>query len=94
MKKDCESWGLLSLFGPGISKGKALDSFVEYHSVSPSEVIFIGDHLADIPLMRRVGMPVAVANAMDVVKEESKYVTSSNSEDGVARAIAVFFADL
>lgn len=94
VKKDCVSWGLLSLFGPGISKGKALDSFVEYHSVSPSEVIFIGDHLADIPLMRRVGMPVAVANAMDVVKEESKYVTSSNSEDGVARAIAVFFADL
>ena len=94
VKRDCEKWGLLSLFGPGISKGKALDSFLEYHGIYPSEVIFIGDHLADIPLMRRVGMPIAVANAMDIVKEESKYITSSNSEDGVAKAISVFFANL
>ncbi len=94
VKRDCERWGLLSIFGSGISKGKALDSFLEYHSVSPSKVVFIGDHLADIPLMRRVGMPIAVANAMDVVKEESKYITSSNSEGGVAKAISVFFADL
>jgi HAD superfamily hydrolase (TIGR01484 family) len=94
VKRDCERWGLLSIFGSGISKGKALDSFLEYHNVSPSKVVFIGDHLADIPLMRRVGMPIAVANAMDVVKEESKYITSSNSEGGVAKAISVFFADL
>ena len=36
---------------------------------------FVGDDLADLPILRRVGLPIAVANAVSEVKEIAAYVT-------------------
>lgn len=41
-------------------------------------------------LLREVGFGVAMANAQSHVKDVADYITSSNDEDGVARAIEKF----
>jgi 3-deoxy-D-manno-octulosonate 8-phosphate phosphatase (KDO 8-P phosphatase) len=40
------------------------------HRIDPSEVAFVSDDLADIPVLRIVGLPVAVANAVPEVRRE------------------------
>lgn len=44
----------------------------------------------DVHLLREVGFGVAMANAQPQVKEAADYITASNDEDGVARAIEKF----
>ena len=86
-----DSWGLLSLFNASVSKGLSLDDFLNYHGLASEQVAFIGDHYADIPLLKRVGLSVAVENALPEVKAVCDYVTQSNNDDGVALAIEEIF---
>ena len=49
---------------------------------------FVGDDLADVPVLRRAGLPVAVANAVPEAKELAKWVTTSSGGDGAVREFA------
>lgn len=51
-------------------------------AISPEQVAYIGDDLMDIPLVRRVGFGVAVANAVDELKDHADYITSRCGGDG------------
>jgi len=47
----------------------------------------IGDSYNDIEMLKWAGIGVAVGNAPPEVKRHADYVTASNDEDGVARAL-------
>jgi 3-deoxy-D-manno-octulosonate 8-phosphate phosphatase (KDO 8-P phosphatase) len=51
------------------------------------EVAFIGDELVDLPVLRRVGFAVAVADAMPEVKAAAHYVTRRAGGDGAVREV-------
>jgi 3-deoxy-D-manno-octulosonate 8-phosphate phosphatase (KDO 8-P phosphatase) len=53
--------------------------------VSDSAVAYIGDDLPDIPLMRRVGLAVAVGDAMPEVKKAAHYTTKALAGHGAVR---------
>lgn len=55
--------------------------------VSPEEICFVGDDLIDVPVLKRVGLAVAVPNAMDEVKSCAHYVTSKMGGRGAVREI-------
>jgi hydroxymethylpyrimidine pyrophosphatase-like HAD family hydrolase len=40
-----------------------------------------------LAMLKVVGMPVAMGNAVDSVKQIAKYVTDTNLNDGVAKVI-------
>lgn len=46
---------------------------------------FVGDDLPDLEVMRRCGLAVAVANAVDAVKEAAHYVTRAHGGRGAVR---------
>jgi 3-deoxy-D-manno-octulosonate 8-phosphate phosphatase (KDO 8-P phosphatase) len=51
------------------------------------EVSYIGDDLVDIPLLRRVGLAVAVADAVDEVKAAAHLVTQRPGGQGAVREV-------
>lgn len=56
------------------------------------EVAFLGDDLADVPVLRRVGLPMAVSNAVAEVKRLAAYTTTAPGGSGAVReAIEVLF---
>jgi 3-deoxy-D-manno-octulosonate 8-phosphate phosphatase (KDO 8-P phosphatase) len=63
----------------------AYEEILQKAGVSDSAVAFIGDDLPDIPLMRRVGLAVAVGDAAPEVKEAAHYTTSARGGDGAVR---------
>ncbi|GIW96133.1 MAG: haloacid dehalogenase [Pirellulaceae bacterium] len=65
---------------------KALEVMAEC-GVLPERVCFIGDDLPDIPVMRRVGFPVAVADAEKDVRDRAAYVTRSPGGRGAVREV-------
>ncbi len=52
------------------------------------EVAFVGDDLADLPVLRRVGLPATVANAVPEVKAEARWRASRRGGEGAVREFA------
>jgi 3-deoxy-D-manno-octulosonate 8-phosphate phosphatase (KDO 8-P phosphatase) len=49
------------------------------------EIAYVGDDLADLPVMRRVGLAIAVADAVDEIRECAHFVTNKPGGHGAAR---------
>jgi len=56
--------------------------------VAWDECAFVGDDLADLPLLTRVALPIAVANAVPEVKAAAAMVTRRSGGDGAVREVA------
>jgi 3-deoxy-D-manno-octulosonate 8-phosphate phosphatase (KDO 8-P phosphatase) len=65
----------------------AFDSLLEELKLDYSEVAFVGDDLLDLPLVRRAAFGVAVANAVDELKEVADYTTTKNGGNGAVREV-------
>ncbi|WP_044340184.1 MULTISPECIES: Cof-type HAD-IIB family hydrolase [Rossellomorea] len=68
-------------------KGVALEKLLNDKGLSVKHAMAMGDNLNDLSMMKVVGRPVAMGNALDQVKEFCPYSTATNREDGVAKAI-------
>ncbi|HEY9575017.1 MAG TPA: Cof-type HAD-IIB family hydrolase [Lachnospiraceae bacterium] len=83
----CSEEDLIDIMASGVSKGDALFYLMEKMALSKEEVAVFGDYYNDISMMKVVGLPIAMENGCEEIKEEALYVTQSNEEDGVAKAI-------
>lgn len=64
-------------------KGVSLLHFCALQGIRKEEVIVIGDSLNDLSMMEIFPHSVAVANAMDEIREAATHITKSNIEFGV-----------
>lgn len=74
----------IALNPKGIDKLKALEILCKKIEISLDEVIFFGDSTNDLSIINKVGLGVAMGNALKEVKDQAKEITLSNDEDGVA----------
>ncbi len=77
----------------GVSKGRAVELLSGIYNIKKEEIICIGDGENDISMLQASGMPVAMKNAPEIVKEKARFITDSNDEDGVAKVIERFVLD-
>ncbi len=66
------------------NKGNGVKKLLEILNIKKEEAVAIGDDNNDIEMFKQVGYKVAMANALDRVKEEADEVILSNDENGVA----------
>ncbi|MEH7073217.1 Cof-type HAD-IIB family hydrolase [Neobacillus drentensis] len=71
----------------GINKAKGLELVCSRLGLEMKDVMAVGDSLNDLAMIKAAGMGVAMGNAQDLVKESADWVTATNEEDGVAKAI-------
>ncbi len=69
----------------GARKVPAMTEMLLRRGLGWEEVAFLGDDLADVPVLRRVGLPMAVANAVDEVKGLVSYTTRATGGSGAVR---------
>ena len=69
-------------------KVSVLPQLLARYKVSAEEFCFVGDDLVDICLMRKVGLPVAVANGCEEVKKAALWVTSREGGRGAVREVS------
>ena len=68
-------------------KVKALDEILALAGVSVDECAYIGDDVGDIPVMRRVGLAIAVADAIGETKHAAQYITELKGGRGAVREV-------
>lgn len=67
------------------SKLDAYRELLEELNLTDSQVAYVGDDLPDLPVMRRVACPIAVADAVEEVRTVAKYVTKFPGGYGAVR---------
>lgn len=74
----------------GVNKGIGLLKLGELLGIKREEIMACGDGMNDLEMIREAGLGVAMANAVQEVKDAADFVTDSNEKDGVAKAIEMF----
>jgi 3-deoxy-D-manno-octulosonate 8-phosphate phosphatase (KDO 8-P phosphatase) len=68
-------------------KTASYELMLKEFAVKDEEVCFVGDDLADLVILKRVGFAVAVANAVPEIKEVADHVTSRKGGDGAVMEV-------
>ena len=79
--------GYLMITAPGVDKSQAV-RYLLAQGVAQADLYGVGDDLNDLPLLKAVGHPLAVANAQPVVRACAGQILASNQADGVAHFLA------
>lgn len=72
------------------------DKLIAFHDLlkklklDSNEVAYVGDDVIDLPVMTKVGLPIAVANAHDVVKSKACLITDKIGGHGAVREVCDF----
>ncbi len=77
----------VNIMAKGISKGDAVLRLADHAAVPLEQRMGVGDGLNDEPMLRNVGIPVAMGDAPDAIKELAAWVTRPVEEDGLALAV-------
>ena len=69
------------------NKWNAIEFLIEKLGIRKEEVIAIGDNVNDQAMLENAGIGIAMANSAPYVQKAADFVTESNNDDGVAKAI-------
>ena len=72
---------------PGPRKAAAFADVLQRRGIEWEEAAFVGDDLADLPVLRKVGLPIAVANAVPEVKAVGAHCHSAAGGHGAVREV-------
>ncbi|WXR60613.1 Cof-type HAD-IIB family hydrolase [Peptostreptococcaceae bacterium AGR-M142] len=72
------------------SKWSAVEFLREKYNIDSKEIIAIGDSENDLEMIKNSGLGIAMKNAYDNIKDISDYVTDTNDNNGVAKALEKF----
>ncbi|MEI5995329.1 Cof-type HAD-IIB family hydrolase [Candidatus Enterococcus mansonii] len=72
----------------GIDKANALEQTLKPLGIHKEHIVSFGDGHNDLSLITYAGMGIAMGNAVDELKSIADRTTSSNNDDGIAKALA------
>jgi 3-deoxy-D-manno-octulosonate 8-phosphate phosphatase (KDO 8-P phosphatase) len=73
---------------PHAQKLPAFLSMLDRHGIAPSEAAFVGDDFPDLAVLRLVGLPVAVGNAVPEIRSVCSVQLARHGGRGAVRELA------
>lgn len=79
--------GITDVYQKCRNKIIAYEELLAKLAIADKDVAYIGDDIVDLPLFKRVGLPVAVADAVEEAKEAALFITTARGGRGAVREI-------
>lgn len=86
-RRRAEQLGVSLVFEDVTVKLPVFEDLLKKTGLQASQAAYIGDDLLDIPIIRRAGLGVAAANAVDEVKQHADWVTTRPGGTGAVRDV-------
>jgi len=86
-KKRADELNIEFLYQPCQQKLVCFEKLLSDSGLDAKNIAYVGDDLLDLPIVRRAGFGVAVANAVDELKNAAHYVTSRTGGKGAVREV-------
>lgn len=83
----CKNLGIDHIFDGVKDKAAVFDRILDQSGLAGSDIAFIGDDLPDLPLMKKVGLSIAVGDAHEMVLKHADMVTSATGGNGAVREV-------
>jgi len=72
----------------GISnKNEVFEKYIKDNNLDPENIVYMGDDIPDFRVMRKVGVPVCPADAVEEIKDISIYISDKTGWHGCVRDI-------
>lgn len=84
-----QSLGVTHIYQGASAKLPVYQQLLTDLQLTAQDVAYMGDDWPDLPVMMRVGLPIAVANAVDEVKARAAYQTQALGGLGAVREVAM-----
>lgn len=75
------------------TKGEALKAYTQLKEIDLANTMALGDNNNDLSMLQVVGYPVVMENGNAEAKAVARYITDTNANHGVAKAIAHYLAE-
>ena len=70
-----------------LRKMEVLEGILRKRNLTPSETAYMGDDVVDIPLIKRVGFGISVADGVEEARQAAAYVTKRRGGRGAVREV-------
>ncbi|MDA8090210.1 MAG: HAD-IIIA family hydrolase [Nitrospiraceae bacterium] len=90
VEKRAKELGIKEVYQRCLEKAPVYEGLLAKLGVSAKETAYLGDDVVDIPILRRAGLPVAVADAHEEAKKYALMITKAKGGRGAARECAEF----
>jgi 3-deoxy-D-manno-octulosonate 8-phosphate phosphatase (KDO 8-P phosphatase) len=81
------SLGIKDVFLGSSVKTETFKVYINERGISPMNVMYMGDDIPDLEVMRQVGMPVCPADAAEEIKALCEYISPLGGGKGCARDV-------
>ncbi|MGV6816503.1 MAG: KdsC family phosphatase [Thiotrichales bacterium] len=88
LRRRVKDLGITHFYPGQDNKIVALNGLLVQLNLRPEEVAYIGDDMLDLPVMRKVGLAITVADGHLSVKNEARAITLSGGGKGAVREVA------
>lgn len=93
LRQRCADLGIDLLYEGVADKKALLETVTGRTGINPGNIAFMGDDLPDLQIMKRVGLAVAVSDAVKTVRERAAMVTVAKGGRGAVREICEAILD-
>ena len=87
LRRRAEKLKIADIFVGVEDKLKTLEGFLASRKISLAEAAYVGDDVNDLPPMGKVGLPIAVADAVPEVRKAAKWITTRRGGDAAVREV-------
>lgn len=87
------SLGIQHVYQGRRDKLPAYDELKRVTGLADAQIAYVGDDVVDLPVMRRVGLAIAVQDAHALTKQHAHWITPSCGGRGAAREVCEFLMD-
>lgn len=85
-----KSLGVTHIFQNQQNKYPVFQQLMNDLKLTPEKIAYVGDDLPDLPIIRRAGLGITVANARDIIKQHAAWQTTARGGGGAVREVCEF----
>lgn len=87
VKSRLRGLGITDIYLGAHNKTEQLDEYLDIYNIDPENVLYMGDDIPDIPVMKLCGLPACPKDAVPEVQRISDYISQKKGGKGCVRDV-------
>lgn len=87
VRQRLQNLGVTDIYLGAHQKTKQLGEYLSSNTIKSENVLYMGDDIPDLPVMKMIGLPTCPQDAVAEIKDVSKYVSNKKGGKGCVRDV-------